>query len=247
MNPNAPLTVAQNIAITSASTSFLSCIYATYKGLPIGPLALGTAVNSGIAGATFFSLREYIVSPILLTTISSGQFLRRKQEVDAIREGRAYTAERLDWWSMRSHKLPDTALSGALTGGLLNAWKGGRSGIAPGVTTGGLLCTLLQLAYNELGVVRLKYLSRTLQTQEVAPSVSATKVATTSSSSVSVNTEPVPWTERIFSLFGLQKVSDEEYLARLKRDRDAHLRRIAELERQFQEPESNNLDSSNAQ
>lgn len=31
--------------------------------------------------------------------------------------------QHLSWWEMRMHKLPDTAVSGAFTGAVLNAWK----------------------------------------------------------------------------------------------------------------------------
>lgn len=68
-------------------------------------------------------LREYVVSPLLVSNIPSGQFCRRKLELDAKREGQLYRPERLDWWSMRSQKIPDSALSGAISGGFLNAWK----------------------------------------------------------------------------------------------------------------------------
>lgn len=96
-------------------------------------------MNSGIAGATFFSayficicntdsnpdpgFREYIISPLLLSVLSSDQFLRRRQELEDKKGKQPERDERLSWSDMRLHKLPDTALSGALTGGVLNAWK----------------------------------------------------------------------------------------------------------------------------
>ncbi|KAK7693775.1 hypothetical protein QCA50_003347 [Cerrena zonata] len=190
-------------------------------------------------------LREYIVSPLLVSGISSGQFLRRKRELDAKREGQKYTPERLDWWSMRSCKLPDSALSGAISGGFLNAWKRGRAGIPSGMTTGALVCTVLQLAYNELGVVRLKYVSKKLQ--EVEGQSQHVLPVTASSPALPPPSEPVPWTERVFTLFGLQKVSDEEYLTRLKGERAAHLQRIAELEKEEERSKSTVIDDPNTQ
>ena len=214
-------------------------------------------------------LREYLVSPLLVLNVPSGQFLRRKHELEAKREGKPYSADHLDWWSMRAHKLPDSALSGAISGGFLNAWKsmynhaflvfcegspypiGGRAGIPTGMTTGALLCTLLQLAYNELGVSRLKYISQKLRTPPVEtkdqaiPSIpQPASVVVSSTLPSEPPSEPIPWTERIFTAFGLQKVTDEEYLARLVRERNAHLRRIAELEREAEESKSNSIDSS---
>lgn len=121
------------------------------------------------------------------------------------------------------------------------------------MTTGALLCTLLQLAYNELGVMRLNYISKKLQSPmktEARSNLSISQpvpAATSETSLSSPSVERVPWTDRVFSLFGLQKVSDEEYLARLKRDRDAHLRRIAELEKETEQTKSNIIDDSNTQ
>ncbi|KAI0072791.1 hypothetical protein K474DRAFT_1604461, partial [Panus rudis PR-1116 ss-1] len=210
-------------------------------------IAASTAVNCGIFGATFFSIREYAVSPIFLSTIPWGQFPRRLRELEARKQGQDYVPDKLSWWDMRAHKVPDTALSGALTGGILNAWKRGRPGIFPGISTGGIVCTILQLAYNEVGILRVKYVSRRLResakqdtTPLTSPSLSPAPSSPLSTSTPEAKAteaaqptaEPRPWTDRVFTLFGLTKVSDEEYLERLQRERDAHLRRIAVLEKE---------------
>ena len=52
------------------------------------------------------------------------------------------------------------------------------------------------------------------------------------------NTNPATQNSRvdlILSLFGFRKLSDEEYLAQLRAERDAHLARIRELEEQERE------------
>lgn len=117
-------------------------MYGAVKGYALAPIATATAVNCGIAGATFFSalfgvvplylsdnftagFREYVVGPILTTTITSGQFSRRRKEILEKQQGESELMqhEQLGWWDMRADKVPDTALSGALTGGVLNAWK----------------------------------------------------------------------------------------------------------------------------
>lgn len=72
--------------------------------------------------------REYIISPALLSTVSSGQFLRRRHELeakDSESKGKQtiYVREKLSFSDMRLYKLPDTAISGAFTGAVLNAWK----------------------------------------------------------------------------------------------------------------------------
>lgn len=123
----------------------IASAYGTVKGHNLFVLASSTSLNSGIAAATFFSThifyyngmpysthrsgcREYIVSPILLSTMSSGQFLRRSRELEERiddKKGKLpqRTPEPLSWSEMRMYKLPDTAASGALAGGVLNAWK----------------------------------------------------------------------------------------------------------------------------
>ena len=51
-------------------------------------------------------------------------------------------------------------------------------------------------------------------------------------------TENLPsesWTQLLFRSIGFQRVAQDEYLSRLKRERDAYLVRIAELEKQMEE------------
>ena len=131
-------------------------------------------------------------------------------------------------------------MSGALTGSILNSWKrasvfiipfaddqmspcaGGVRGVAPGFAIGAIGSTLLQLMSNELRVQRLKFVSRRLR----APSIP------TSQMSADPPEPKVPWTTRFLGYLGIRKLSDEEYLARLMADRDKHLARIAELEKE---------------
>jgi hypothetical protein len=89
----------------------------------------------------------------------------------------------------------------------------------PGALTAGAICTLLQLAYNELGILRLKYVSR--YPSPVQPLHHPPPVAVV----------PQKHTlERILITLGMRSLSDEEYLRKLKTTRDIHLKRIEELE-----------------
>jgi len=123
-------------------------------------------------------------------------------------------------------------MSGAISGGLLNGWIRGRTGILPGLTTGALACALLQFAYNELDVARIKYVSNKLAIS--SPTLLATGPSLRSSLPTRAeNASPeVSISERIFGWFGFSKVSDEAYLEKLKREREVHLARIAELEKE---------------
>ena len=150
---------------------------------------------------------------------------------------------------MRLHKIPDSAVSGALTGGVLNAWKrtlrslsvwhtitefasGGPAGVAPGATTASLICILLQVAYNELGIWRIKYVSRKLEENYplVGSNPSADQHASIFTTPHIQPEERKPFFERFFELLGMPKISDEEYVQKLKAKREVYLRRIAELE-----------------
>lgn len=140
---------------------------------------------------------------------------------------------------------------------MLTVCIGGVVGIPAGAITATLMCTLIQLVVNEASIFRVRYVSRRLQ-----PPAEATIVPSTSSSSSSENilssppsgsiprnptpslphesspTHPAPpsesssLSERILGLIGVNKMSDEEYLERLKKRRDGYLERIDEIERQ---------------
>ncbi|KAI0306619.1 hypothetical protein B0F90DRAFT_783219 [Multifurca ochricompacta] len=63
---------------------------------------------------------------------------------------------------MRLHHTLDSALSGGITGAVLNAWKRGARGTYPGMMFGSAFCALGQFLHNELDVQRIKYVSQRL-------------------------------------------------------------------------------------
>lgn len=67
--------------------------------------------------------REYIASPVLLHALANTEYSRRIRELQASRRAGGRSGEKLTWWDMRMNKVPDTAISGAFTGAILNAWK----------------------------------------------------------------------------------------------------------------------------
>lgn len=127
--------------------------------------------------------------------------------------------DQLSWSDFRMHKTLDTGISGVLAGGILRGWKSGPRAVLPGALTAGAICTGLQLAYNELGILRLKYISRHANHSHSTPPPTPTVV---------------PMLERILISFGMQPISDEEYLRKLKNTRDKHLKRIEQLEQQLE-------------
>ncbi|KAG2116655.1 uncharacterized protein F5147DRAFT_769023 [Suillus discolor] len=206
--------------------------YGVVKSQPPGPLFLFSALNSGIASATFFSIREYLVGPVLVLSMPGKQYELRRQRLKEIVEGAPTDVSRLTWGDIRSRKVLDSSISGALAGGILNTWKRGRSGTVPGLATGAVMCGLFQWAFNEFDILRITHLSRGVHAQPV-PAIPAAPV-TTYSLPVAAPEPPRSLTDRIFAMFG-RKISDEEYLNRVKAQRDNHLRRIEQLERERDE------------
>ncbi|KAG6335846.1 hypothetical protein ID866_3236 [Astraeus odoratus] len=214
MDPAAPKTVAQGVALTSVTCGFATGLYGTLKGHSPGRLSLFAALNGSIAAVTFFSIREYIVGPVLTLTHPGKQYQSRRRELKNIVDGLPREEQPLSWSDVRTFRLLDSAISGAMAGGILNVWKRGRVGFMPGLGTGALVCTLLQWSANEFNILRISYVSR----------------KTTVSSHMTQPPGEESWGDRVFSLFG-RRVSDGDYLNRLRAERDAHLRRIEELEK----------------
>ena len=155
----------------------------------------------------------------------------------------------MTWGAMRLHHTLDSALSGGVTGSVLNTWKrsylllflqariesdsmvlplGGTRGTFTGLMFGSVFCTLGQLLYNEFGVQRIKYISR----RHIIPSPSPTPIASEPSKPPAPKQ---PLLDRMIHAIGLTRLSDEEYLSQLREKRAAYLRRIANLEAQLEE------------
>ncbi|KAF9227857.1 hypothetical protein BS17DRAFT_774423 [Gyrodon lividus] len=242
MDPSAPQTVMKGVAITSSTCGVTAGLYGVCKQSSPGNLFLFSAVNSGIAAATFFSIREYIVSPALVLTHPGKQYRLRRHRLIPVVVDSTHDELPLSWSDIRTSRLLDSGISGALTGGILNTWKRGRRGLVPGLTTGALMCTLLQWTFNESDIVRINYISQNLTAPEQrtipGDAVKSPRVEVPQPSiprSIAVDSLEVDsLMDRILSLF-CRRVSDEEYLKRLKVQRDSHLRRIVELEEEQKE------------
>jgi len=217
--------VVRYTIIASTASAIGTGIYGAFKhsnGRSPGFLAASAALNTGIASATFFSIREYAVTPALASALPLARM--KSPEIPS---------DSLTWSALRMNHLLDTCISGGITGGLLHSIRAGVRGILPGTTTGAFACTLLQLLYNEVGILRLKWVARSLGEFHQA--------------------EPVPPStfERIFAAFGLQKLSDDAYLTLLKQSRARYIARInqlqVEMEREEAKEKRANYTDSNAQ
>ncbi|KAL5511181.1 hypothetical protein ACEPAH_4396 [Sanghuangporus vaninii] len=188
-------------------------------------LTASAALNSGLVAFAFFSLREHVISPVLAGTRSS---ISQTGDVD----------RPLTWSTMRMHHLEDSALTGALLGGVFNAWKRGSRGVLPGAFTASLACTTLQLLVNELDVQRVRYVSHSDRSSTSASVLSASE----SQNATSTDANQRSFGERVLAFLGITKVDDTEYLRRLKAKRDKHLARIRELEAQIEKERRENDD-----
>ncbi|KAF8635498.1 hypothetical protein AX17_003888 [Amanita inopinata Kibby_2008] len=225
---NAGLTI---FISTATLCAFVSGIHGITQGHARYGLLAGTAaVNGGITAATFFGIREYAVSPLLVSTLPWTQYTRRRRELGLAEHGGHPADEPLTFSEKRRHKLLDSGVSGAIAGAILRGQKAGRRAIIPGAMTVGAICIVLQYAFNEADIARLKYLSRRQSTdQELQIN------ATPSPEQELFTPEPSPpFMQRMMSTIGIQKISDDEYLERMKKMREIHLRRIAELEKELE-------------
>lgn len=108
---------------------------------------------------------------------------------------------------------------------------GGTRGALTGMMFGSVFCAVGQLLYNELGVQRVMYISRT------GPAASPRPSLPISSGITELPVPKEPLLDRMIHTIGLKRVSDERYLAQLREERAAYLRKIAELEAKVQADE----------
>lgn len=192
------------------------------------------------------ALREYVVGPVLVYTMPRETCIKRRNSLRAEQgmQSASTSSDSVSFSQMRSHKVLDTAFAGAGTGGILNAWRraivtfmsiqmtdcllcaGGRPGVLPGALTAGLICTMAQLVWNELNVMRVQYVSQsgvTHSDHDVAP------------------TPHKPFSEKIMDglavVFPVRKISDEVYLERLLREKEAVERRLEAVRKELQDAE----------
>ena len=114
---------------------------------------------------------------------------------------------------------------------------GGKSGIWSGARTAGLLCTLVQLGFNEVGVMRIKFVSRKIQeSQSPLPAdIPALPTAFEDGPRLSIF-------DRLLGIIGFRKLTDDEYIKVLKKQRNEALQRIAVLEQERREREESHED-----
>jgi hypothetical protein len=93
---------------------------------------------------------------------------------------------------------------------------------------GSVFGALGQVLYNEIGVQRIKFISRrySIPSQSQTPLISGFAEPPRPKQSLF---------DRMIHAIGINKLSDEEYLTQMREERAAYLRRIAKLEAQLEE------------
>ncbi|ADV21777.1 hypothetical protein I305_01820 [Cryptococcus gattii E566] len=248
-DPASPLFVLKGILATGT--------FGAVTGASIGalqsknPYTLGTnmAINMSIAGLAFFTVREYLVSPFLLIIEATPSHSRRLMEIQLSEKQRSKLPQVTSIGQVRTDRVLDSALAGALTGGVLSATFRGRATFGKAAFTSALITSALQLSANQLRVMRLNYLAKN-QTgisslDTVAPSEqvpTATFDALKSSIPSPEPTSPPSLPERMMSslikVLPVRKLTNEEYLATLEKKRaevDKRLKEIAEEEMRMYE------------
>lgn len=93
----------------------------------------------------------------------------------------------------------------------------------------GLTCTLVQVVWNELQVTRIKIVSRAQGIENPFGQASSRNERSTSEKIL----DSLSW------IFPIKRLSDEEYLKRLRAQREHVLKRIGELEEKAKSDTSN--------
>ncbi|KAG7092674.1 hypothetical protein E1B28_009008 [Marasmius oreades] len=217
-------TVLYGTLAISTISAFGTGLHSIIKRKPnYGALSAGAAVNGGITAATFFGIREYAVSPII------------SKVVDADHTNKSYTLPST-LFELRTEKLLDSGLSGFVTGGMIRSLTSGLRVAFPAALTMGTACTGLQFLFNQLKISRLRYLSAPLTLSddaEATPSTLPTSSPPASPTHTSFNESEPNWTTSLLKFIGVKPLADEEYLSKLRSQREAYLKRIAELESQI--------------
>ena len=113
----------------------------------------------------------------------------------------------------------------------------GPGAILSGALTAATVCVTLQYAYNEAGIARLRYISRQ-NAKDASSSIDAEQPPQTL-----ISNPPASFMDRVMHLVGVRKMADEEYLESMKKTRNRHLQRIAELEKKLEIERRNDGDA----
>ncbi|KAF9479304.1 hypothetical protein BDN70DRAFT_700289 [Pholiota conissans] len=220
----------------TATSAFITGIYTAAKRIPhSGLLVAAAAVNSAITGAAFFSVREFGVSPVLTRVVPWEQYAHRRRElgIDTASEDDALPSK-IALSEVRKNKLLDSGMSGAIAGAFLRGIRSGRVGIIPGLWMGAVAGSLIQYGVNEMNIMRLRYIAKLHQENRTAVEKPTVKPR----QEIQIRDSTTTWMDTFLRGIGLEPITDDEYISKMKKTRDVYLKRIAELETQLEKEKS---------
>lgn len=113
----------------------------------------------------------------------------------------------------------------------MSTLQAGRHTIVSGAVTASTVCIVLQYACNEIGIAKLRYVSKSQEENKSLITQPSSKLQ----NGKQVYEPSGSVFQQLLKLVGLVPVSDEEYLTKLKRMREVYLKRMVELEKQVEE------------
>ena len=122
----------------------------------------------------------------------------------------------------------------------MSTLQAGRHTIVSGAVTASTVCIVLQYACNEIGIAKLRYVSKSQEENKSLITQPSSKLQ----NGKQVYEPSGSVFQQLLKLVGLVPVSDEEYLTRLKRTREVYLKRMVELEKQVEEEKNTKKPSS---
>jgi hypothetical protein len=96
---------------------------------------------------------------------------------------------------------------------------------------------VLQYACNELGIAKLRYVSKLQEENKSLITQPSSKLQ----NGKQVNEPSGSVFQQLLKVVGLVPISNEEYIARLKRTREGYLKRMVELEKQVEEEKNTKM------
>ncbi|WWC88753.1 uncharacterized protein L201_003666 [Kwoniella dendrophila CBS 6074] len=193
-DPNSPLLVAKGVLATGTLGAITGASIGVVQSKNPFALSINMTINLSIAGLTFFSIREYLVSPLLLSIELTPSHTRRlnqlrnQSELSENQKGKLPISDdhTPSLSEVRWDRLSDSAISGGLTGGVLSAAFRGRATFVKAGITSSLIASILQLSVNQARVIRLKTLAKqtlSLDSQSQLEDVSTQPMQSTQTSS----------------------------------------------------------------
>ncbi|KAK4684708.1 hypothetical protein P7C73_g5463, partial [Tremellales sp. Uapishka_1] len=248
-DPASPLFVASSVMTTTTIGALSGGTLGVIRAQNPFQIAINMGINCGVAGLSFFGIREYLVSPLLLS-IGATAAHRRRAEVLSWNQfgklpelGEADDNGGID--AVRWNRMWDSALSGGLAGAALSGGLRGRQTIPRAFLTSSLLASLLQFSMNQLRVIRLELLASRNPPPVPLDPPRSTPDLTTAKAMVTSMERPqktIPTTaEAQVSLPGrimnalshflpVNKLSDQEYLEVLEKNKAKVARKLQQIE-----------------